>query len=149
MQLNEFLAGELILPELKAQGKPEVLEELVAPLGPKWPQIDLKDAQEVLLEREQLGSTGIGDGVAIPHGKLDSLEEITVVVGRSSKGVDFQALDKKPCHIFFLVMAPEYVAGMHLRILACISRMLKDEVFRQSFIQAKGKEGLWELLQTT
>ncbi|ACV68883.1 PTS sugar transporter subunit IIA [Desulfohalobium retbaense] len=149
MQLNEFLEGELILPDLTARDKAGVLEELVTPLGHKWPQLDLESAKAVLLEREGLGSTGIGDGIAIPHGKLDVLDEVSVVVGRSLPGVEFDALDQKPCHIFFLVMAPEHVAGMHLRILATISRTLKDEVFRQSFMQAEGKEGLWQLLQAT
>lgn len=149
MQLNEFLEGELILPFLEADNKTAVLEELLLPLGQKWPQLDLENAKTVLLEREGLGSTGIGDGIAIPHGKLEVLEEVAVVVGRSQQGVDFNALDQQPCHIFFLVMAPEHVAGMHLRILATISRTLKDEVFRRSFLQAEGKKDLWHLLQAS
>ncbi|GAB6888415.1 PTS sugar transporter subunit IIA [Desulfothermus okinawensis JCM 13304] len=146
MQLSEFLSKDLILPELKSTTKQEVLKELVKPLEGKFPGLNIKNAYKVLIEREQLGSTGIGDGVAIPHGKLHELNKIIVVVGRSFLGVDFDALDKKPCHIFFLVLAPENVAGLHLRILAHISRLLKDPEFRQSFMEAEGVEGIWDLL---
>ncbi len=146
MELSQLLSKELILPELKSTSKAEVLKELLEPVGEKFPNLNLKKAYNVLIEREQLGSTGIGDGVAIPHGKLQELKDILVVVGRSFTGVDFDALDKKPCHIFFLVLAPENVAGMHLRILANISRLVKDQEFRHSFMEAKGVEGIWELL---
>ena len=146
MELTEYLSKDLILPELKSTTKQEVLKELVKPLEGKFPKLNIKNAYKVLLEREQLGSTGIGDGVAIPHGKLRELNKIVVVVGRSFLGVDFDALDKKPCHIFFLVLAPENVAGLHLRILAHISRILKDPAFRQAFMEAKGVDGIWNLL---
>jgi len=142
----EYLSKDLILPELKSTTKQEVLKELVKPLEGKFPKLNTKNAYKVLLEREQLGSTGIGDGVAIPHGKLRELNKIVVVVGRSFLGVDFDALDKKPCHIFFLVLAPENVAGLHLRILAHISRILKDPEFRQAFMEAEGVDGIWNLL---
>ena len=146
MELMEYLSKDLILPELKSTTKQEVLKELVKPLEGKFPKLNTKNAYKVLLEREQLGSTGIGDGVAIPHGKLRELNKIVVVVGRSFLGVDFDALDKKPCHIFFLVLAPENVAGLHLRILAHISRILKDPEFRQAFMEAEGVDGIWNLL---
>ena len=146
MKLGDFLDKELVLPELAAGTKKSVLAELVAAVGVKVPGLDADAALNVLMEREGLGTTGIGDGVAIPHGKMDSLEDIVLVVGRSSKGVDFEALDFKPCHVFFLVLAPEQVAGMHLRILAGISRLLKDENFRSSFISAADKDELWRLL---
>jgi len=146
MKLGDFLDKELVLPDLKAGTKSEVLAELVAAAGVKVPDLDAEAALQVLLERENLGTTGIGDAVAIPHGKMDSLEDIVLVVGRSAQGVDFEALDFKPCTIFFLVLAPEQVAGMHLRILAGISRLLKDENFRQSFNTAADKDELWRLL---
>lgn len=148
MQLIDYLAEDFILPELHSRTKPEVLLELIQPLAGRWPDFDLELAKKVLLERERLGSTGIGDKVAIPHGKMDNLENVLVVVGRSSQGVEFDALDKKPCHIFFLVLAPEEVAGLHLRILAHVSRLLKDESFRQAFMQAEEEKGLWELLSS-
>jgi len=148
MQLSEYLNKHLIIPELKSNTKQEVLRELLVPLEAKFPTLNIKNAYKVLIEREQLGSTGIGDGVAIPHGKIQELPNIILVVGRSFQGVDFDALDKKPCYIFFLVLAPENVAGLHLRILAHISRLLKDMEFRKAFMEAEGVDGIWSLLKS-
>jgi PTS system nitrogen regulatory IIA component len=148
MKLSDYLAKELILPELESETKSDVLNELVAPLGVQYPEMDTDHAVRVLLDRERLGSTGIGDGIAIPHGKLEDLEKVIVVVGRSRNGVEFEALDHSPCTIFFLVLAPEQVAGMHLRVLAQISRLLKDEEFRKAFLTADDLEGLWTLLKS-
>jgi PTS system nitrogen regulatory IIA component len=148
MQLKDYLDKDLILPDLASQNKSAVLQELLSPLGATHPELDLVKAHTILMERENLGSTGIGDGVAIPHGKMDALADIVLIVGRSLEGVEFAALDKSPCHIFFLVLAPEQVAGLHLRILAQISKILKDPSFRQSFLQANGQGGLWKLLQS-
>lgn len=149
MKLGDYLDKELVLPDLKAKTKSEVLAELVEPIGHKIPGFDTEKAHKVLLEREYLGTTGIGDGVAIPHGKLESLDDIILVVGRSPEGVDFEALDFKLCNVFFLVLAPEQVAGIHLRILAHISRLLKDESFRASFMACEDKDTLWDLLSQT
>jgi PTS system nitrogen regulatory IIA component len=148
MKLSDYLAKELILPELRSESKSDVLNELVAPLGDQYPEMDTDHAVRVLLDRERLGSTGIGDGIAIPHGKLEDLEKVIVVVGRSRKGVEFEALDHSPCTIFFLVLAPEQVAGMHLRVLAQISRLLKDEEFRKAFLAADDSDALWALLKS-
>ncbi len=148
MQLADYLDKELVLPDLSGKTKSEALRELVAPLQGRSEGIDPDQAYAVLLEREKLGTTGIGDGVAIPHGKLDSLERIIVAVGRSTEGIDFDALDFSPCHIFFLVLAPEQVAGMHLKVLAHISRLIKDEEFRKRFLTAQGRDGLWDLLSS-
>lgn len=148
MQLADYLDDDLILANLQSTNKRDVLMELLTPLGGKNPELHLEKAWNILMDRENLGSTGIGDGVAIPHGKMDDLQDIVLIVGRSSEGVDFQALDNQPCHIFFLVLAPEHVAGLHLRILAHVSRLLKDAEFRQAFMQAEGQQGLWELLRS-
>jgi PTS system nitrogen regulatory IIA component len=148
MQLADYLDDDLIHANLQSTSKRDVLKELLAPLGDKDPRLHLEKAWNILMDRENLGSTGIGDGVAIPHGKMDDLEDIVLIVGRSLEGVAFQALDNQPCHIFFLVLAPEHVAGLHLRILAHVSRLLKDSEFRQAFMQAEGQQGLWELLRS-
>ncbi|MFO8032907.1 MAG: PTS sugar transporter subunit IIA [Desulfohalobiaceae bacterium] len=147
MQLADYLDRDLILPDLKAANKPDVLYELLKPLEGKLQALDVEKAHAVLMERENLGSTGIGDGVAIPHGKMDELEDIVLIVGRSLQGVEFTALDNKSCYIFFLVLAPEHVAGQHLRILAHVSRLLKDPGFRQTFMEARGAKALWNLLR--
>lgn len=146
MRLEEYLQPQFVLGSLRAATKSEVLTELVAPLASNVPGFNAKDALRVLLERESLGTTGIGDGVAIPHGKMESLEKIVIVVGRSLSGVDFEALDLKPCNVFFLVLAPEHVAGLHLRILAHISRLLSDESFRNAFMNAENNDALWKVL---
>ncbi|MFO7802666.1 MAG: PTS sugar transporter subunit IIA [Desulfovermiculus sp.] len=148
MKLSSYLDPDLIIPELMATTKSEVLAELLEPFQAKWPDKDKDKAHTILMQREELGSTGIGDGVAIPHGKLDDLQDIVVIVGRSLQGTEFQSLDTKPCYIFFLVLAPEQVAGLHLRILAQISRLLKDPDFRETFMHAEGRSGLWSLLKS-
>ena len=149
MKLSPYLNKDLILPDLRSKTKPEVLEELLSPIKPETKGYNRDLALKVLLERENLGTTGIGDGVAIPHGKLDSLQGIIVVVGRSAAGVEFEALDFKPCTIFFMVLAPEQVAGMHLRILAHISRLLKEDNFHRDFLSLGDKDSLWQLLNQT
>ena len=146
MRLEDYLQPDFVIGELASESKSEVLAELVAPITAHWPGFDAKRAHQVLLDRENLGTTGIGDGVAIPHGKMESLERIVIVVGRSLAGVNFDALDFKPCRIFFLVLAPEHVAGLHLRILAHISRLLSDETFRRAFLAAETDEALWQVL---
>ncbi|MGE5844763.1 MAG: PTS sugar transporter subunit IIA, partial [Syntrophaceae bacterium] len=98
---------------------------------------------EVLLEREKLGSTGIGDGIAIPHGKLKGLDSLVISFGRSREGIDFDSIDGRPAHIFFLLMAPESSTGQHLKALAKISRMLKDPEFRNDLLSAKNAEELY------
>jgi len=106
MRLSDYLHDELILPELSASTKKEVLAELVQAVVRRHPEVDAAVALGVLQDREGLGTTGIGDGVAIPHGKLATISDIVVAVGRSVPGLDFDALDMKPCHLFFLVLAP-------------------------------------------
>jgi len=147
MHLAEYIDRELVLPDLTSTGKAEVLREMTAALAARHPDVDAAEALAVLLDREGLGTTGIGEGVAIPHGKLAELKQIILCVGRSTKGVDYDALDFKPCTIFFLVLAPEQMTGIHLRILAHISRLLKDESFRKDFEQAKDREALFALLK--
>ncbi len=147
MQLGEYLDSELLVYELAASTKNGVLAELVEPLTCKYPHLDATEIVRILQDREMLGTTGIGDGIAIPHGKVPDLERIVVVVGRSSAGIDFEALDYKLCSVFFLVLAPEQAAGTHLRILAQISRLLKDKAFREAFSGVTSKDALWALLQ--
>jgi PTS system nitrogen regulatory IIA component len=109
----------------------------------------VKDAEalvRVLLERESLGSTGIGDGVAIPHGKLSFISDMVVAFGRSSRGVDFQSLDAKPAYLFFLLVTPDDKPGDHLKALARISRILKNPVLRENLKRASDRQELKRLL---
>jgi PTS system nitrogen regulatory IIA component len=99
------------------------------------------------MDREGLGSTGIGEGVAIPHGKIPGIDRLVAVFGRSPAGVQFASLDGKPARLFFLILAPENSAGMHLKALARISRLLKDPRFRERLLAAEGAEGLSQVLR--
>lgn len=148
MKLADYLEKDLVLADLKAEGKEAVITEMIAPIALVHKDVDAEQAFSVLMERESLGTTGIGEGIAIPHGKLESLDKIVVAVGRSIQGVDFEALDFSDCHIFFLVLAPAQVAGLHLRLLAHISRLLKDEDFRKRFLEADGPDALWDVLKS-
>ena len=135
-KLIDWLPLSQVLPDLKAHNKKTVLEELCGPVLAAHPDIDLSMLMGVLQEREKLGSTGIGDGVAIPHGKLVGLDDIVLVFGRSRAGVDFDALDGRPTHLFFMVLAPEASVGIHLKALARISRLLKSQVVRRELMTA-------------
>lgn len=146
MRLVDHLEPGLVIHAMRAKDKPEALAELVARAASRRPEIAPEIALRVLQDRESLGSTGIGEGVAIPHGKLDDLTGVVMVVGRSETGVDFGALDFKPCRIFFCVIAPTNTAGLHLRILAQVSRLLKDETFKSRFLDAEDEAELWDLL---
>ncbi len=146
MRIIQLLDKGSILPDLRATGKREVLEELAAAAVAALPGQKLEKVVEVLLERERLGSTGIGDHIAIPHGKLPNLSGLKLVFGRSRRGVDFEAMDGKPSHLFFLLLAPSNSAGLHLQALAKISRMLMSQSFRDNLMQAAGPAELWTLL---
>ncbi|GAB1410809.1 PTS sugar transporter subunit IIA [Desulfovibrionales bacterium] len=148
MKLADYLDARLILSDLSARTKSEVLAELVSLLAHTHPHLKREHITQILLDREKLGTTGIGDGVAIPHGKVDALDTTLIIVGRSHEGVNFASLDHKPATIFFTVLAPSTVVGLHLKLLATISRLLKDESFRHAFAIAPGHDGLWQLLQT-
>ncbi len=146
MNIQDMLKKEFIIEDLKSKTKQEVLVELADVFLGDDTDIDKSTVIEVLLEREKLGSTGIGDGIAIPHGKLAGLEDLVVSFGRSHRGVDFDSLDGRPVHIFFLLMAPENSAGQHLKALARISRMLKDVSFRESLVKAESAENIYNLI---
>ncbi|MFP4658195.1 MAG: PTS sugar transporter subunit IIA [Desulfonatronovibrionaceae bacterium] len=141
MKLASYIDEDLVLPDLSAGTKEGVLAELVRPLAEKLNR-DGKTLYDILVNRENLGTTGIGEGVAIPHGKADFLDELYLVVGRSRNGVDFAALDHKPVYIIFLLLAPEKSAGKHLKLLAFISKLLLDQEFRRGFMDAAGRQEL-------
>ena len=146
MQLDQFFKIGYINENMIAKTKAEALEELVNTLIKGGLKLDSVKVIEVLQQREKLGSTGIGDGLAIPHGKISSLNEIVVAFGRSKKGVDFDSLDGKPVYIFFLLLAPENSVGQHLKVLAKISKMLKIVGFRQKLIETESKKDLYKMI---
>jgi PTS system nitrogen regulatory IIA component len=146
MKITEMLKREFVLEQLKAGNKRDALAELAGVFAQGRIKVDSEAMLHVLLERERLGSTGIGDGIAIPHGKLPGLEEMVVSFGRSREGIAFEAMDGEPVHLFFLLMAPENSAGQHLKALAKISRMLKDSNFRKNLLEAKMHEDLFRII---
>ncbi|HEY3278804.1 MAG TPA: PTS sugar transporter subunit IIA [Syntrophorhabdaceae bacterium] len=142
MTIEEVLHEQCVLSDLTGTSKKEIITELVKALGDAHLVQDTEKAVAVVLEREKLGSTGIGDGVAIPHGKLKGIDTIRCVFGRSKAGVDFDAIDHKPVHIFFLLIAPEDSASLHLKMLSRISIVLRDPSFRKSLVEFN-REGLY------
>ena len=146
MKIAEFLREDLILPDLQATDKAGVLRELCTPLG-RAHGLDPGRLTEVLLEREKLGSTGVGEGVAIPHGKLPGVPNLLAAFGRSKRGVDFAAIDGKPTYLFFVLFAPENSAGIHLKALARISRLLKNGSFRARLMEGETAQEIFQIIQ--
>ena len=146
MKLSEIIKIDNIIPELKARDKKGVLGELAEIISKHDPSIDKGMLVKVLVEREHLGSTGIGDGVAIPHGKLNSVGRPIVSFGRSKGGLDFDSMDGQPAHLFFLLLAPENSSGVHLQVLTRIAKMLKNSAFRKELMRAKNREELYRTI---
>ena len=137
----------MVLPDLRGTTKPEVLKELAAGLAAKHREIRLEDLTATLGERERLGSTAIGDGIAIPHGKLRGVNQIIGAFGRHPQGVDFESLDGNPTQLFFVLVAPEDSASLHLKALARVSRLLKDGAFREHLIAAPSAAEIFKLIK--
>ncbi len=147
MKITEILSSEMVLPDLKGNTKSDILGELAAALAAQYSEIKLADLTGVLLERERLGSTAIGDGIAIPHGKLARVTKILGAFGRHRAGVDFESLDGNPTQLFFVLVAPEDSASLHLKALARVSRLLKDDTFRTHLISAAGATEIFKLIR--
>jgi PTS system nitrogen regulatory IIA component len=146
VRISEFLSPEAVIADLRAKDKQEVLRELSAALARAHPSLKEERLVEVLREREKLGSTGIGEGVAIPHGKLAGMTQLLAAFGVSRGGVDFEAIDGRPTHLFFALVAPENSAGVHLKALARISRLFKNARFRASILEAPTVAAIHELI---
>lgn len=140
MKLADILSRNAICPELKGIDKKAVLNELAEMAHRLEPKLTQSSVLEILLNREQLGSTAIGSSVAIPHGKISGINKIIAIFGRSKKGVDFHAHDEKVTHLFFVLLAPETAIGNHLQALARLSRLLKDSKVREKLIACPEQE---------
>ncbi|MEW5854317.1 MAG: PTS sugar transporter subunit IIA [Myxococcota bacterium] len=149
MKLVEILGPSRVIPHLSANTKPEVLRELTHALvdhDPDFPPGSAERVYETLLERERLSSTGIADGVAIPHGKHPGLTSLKAVLGIRRDGLDFAAIDGQPSKIFILLVAPENSAGLHLKALARISRLFKEPALRERVLSAEGADGVFRVI---
>ncbi len=148
MKITDFLSPNAILTDIKSTKKEEVIQGLVDALIASS-EIDKRNKSklmEALMLRESLGSTAIGQGVAIPHAKSDCVEKLIAAFGLSKKGVDFDSLDGEPAYIFFLLVAPQDSAGPHLKALARISRLLKDKYFRDSLRACEDSKGVLDII---
>jgi PTS system nitrogen regulatory IIA component len=137
MKITEILVRDAVILNLGVRTKNEVLAEMTAALAKVEPQIAADRLHEVLLEREALQSTGIGDGVAIPHGKVAGLDRLVATFARSVEGVDFASIDGQPTHHLFMLVVPEHSGGKYLKALARISRFFRDPSFRQRLSDAE------------
>ncbi len=146
MKIAEFLQPKSIVPELSASTKTEVLQELSRCLVHTYPSLTEQRLVQVLTDREKLSSTGIGEGIAIPHAKLGELKQLLACFGVSRPGINFDAIDGKPTHLFFALVAPENSAGIHLKALARISRLFKSPQFRSALLEAKTAEQIYALI---
>ncbi len=147
MKIMDFLSKKAMTASLKATDKEGVIRELVDLLAKADEIKNKEDLVKALLTRESLGSTGIGQGIGIPHAKSPNAKNLVAAFGLSHQGVNFDSLDGEPAYIFFLLIAPEESAGPHLKALARISRMLKDKYFREMLRKAKDEKEILRIIQ--
>lgn len=145
MKICDILKEPLIVPELHAHDKEGVLQEMAQHLEAHAgaPQVKAEAIRQALVSREQLGSTGVGEGVAIPHAKIPGIVNLVACFGRAPQGVAFDAIDTRPVHLIFVLLVPENSAGAHLKALARISRLLKSAEFRARLLQTRGSHPLY------
>src|SRR5262252_8337902 len=146
MKVIDFLQPERIVANLAAKTKPAVLTEMSAHLSKLEPNVDAEQLRRVLEERELLASTAIGDGIAIPHGKLDSIGQLSGALARSRPGIEFESIDGKPTHLIFMLVAPVSSTGVHLKALARLSRLFRDADFRQRLLAADTREDMYRVI---
>jgi PTS system nitrogen regulatory IIA component len=139
------LTEEGIILELKARSKEELLHELAAAAQRLCSHLQAEAVRQVLLEREQIGSTGVGNGIAIPHGKLPDLQQLLLCFGRSVRGIPFEAKDKMPVHLFVMILSPAEMAAEYLQTLGRISKLLKDDSIRAKLLQAASTKTVQQL----
>ena len=147
MSLLEILSVRSAIVGLQGETKDEIIEELVSSLEVGAAITDRDKVLEAVLEREKIMSTGIGDGIAIPHGKSDAVVELAAALGIHKRGVDFEALDGEPAFVFFLLVSPANVSGPHIKALARISRMLKNDSFKKKLIEAEAAEQILGVIE--
>ena len=146
MKIVDLIKRDMVVPALAATDKRGILEELAHYMAGHHPRIDRATLSRVLIEREQLASTAIGEGVAIPHGKLSSVGEIVACLGRATAGVEFDSMDGQPTYLFFVLVAPESSTSAHLKALARISRVFKDPEFRRRLLAVPDADAMYHVV---
>jgi nitrogen PTS system EIIA component len=147
MKIMDILVRDAVILDVESVDKPAVLERLARAVAGAEAGVDPERLLQVLVERENLQSTGIGDGVAIPHGKLPGLGRLLAGFTRSRGGVDFESIDGQPTHLFFLLVVPEHSGGLHLKALARISRFFRDAGFRKALLEAESREDVLQAIE--
>ena len=148
MKLSKFTEEDLITFELKSEDKDSVITELVDIVSKSKLIRDRDELLGDILERENLVTTGIGYGVAFPHAKTKAAKGIVIAFGRSDEGLDFDAMDKKPVHLFFLIAAPEDAIGAHLNVMARLSFLMRSEDTRTKLMEVKSPGELLTILDS-
>ncbi len=146
MKILDVLPKEAILSDLKSRDKKGVIEELVIPVA-RIVGINKEEIVRVLMERERLGSTGIGAGIGIPHGKMKAIKSLIISFGLSRQGVDFESIDGRPANIFFLLVTPENSTGLHLKLLSRISGILKNDSFKKRLLNAVDSDEIFSIIK--
>ena len=147
MKLTEILIHDACIVDMQARTKKEALRELAEALSAAFPSLDAAKLLDMLLEREKLGTTAMGDGIAIPHARVESLDRLLATFGRSRHGVDFDSVDGKRTHLFFLLVAPGTEGSAHLLTLARLSRFLAQPEFRAKLLEVEGTEDLFQAVE--
>ncbi|MCA9505361.1 MAG: PTS sugar transporter subunit IIA [Spirochaetaceae bacterium] len=147
MKITDILVRDASILDLAAEVKDDVLAEMAGALAATETSIERAGLLAVLREREGLQSTGIGEGVAIPHGKLAGLDRLLATFARSREGVDFESIDGQPTQLFFLLVVPENSGGQHLKALARISRFFRDASFRAKLLGAEDLDEIFRAIE--
>ena len=148
MKITDFLTPDRVIANLTEKDKDKVLKEMAAQLADSESGLDSAQILQVLQDREKISTTAIGEGVAIPHGKLPNVQTVSALFARSLQGVDFASLDGEPTHLFFTLIAPQDAAADHLKALARISRLLKDPDLRRRLLTAATNQELYNIIAT-
>lgn len=146
MKIMDYLDEEWVIADLQGADKTSILKELSSVLVNPCRAVSVEELLQVLLDREKLGSTGIGEGIAIPHGRLKKIKKFFISFGRSIKGVDFDSVDREPSQLFFLVMAPENSAVDNLKLLSRIVTLLKEPSFKKRLLEAPSRKELFKVI---
>jgi PTS system nitrogen regulatory IIA component len=147
MKITDILIREGSILDLESKAKDDVLAEMANGLAASESGLEADALLAVLRERESLQSTGIGEGVAIPHGKIAGLDRLVATFARSTAGVDFDSIDGQPTHLFFLLVVPEHSGGQHLKALARISRVFRDASFREKLLGADELDEIFRAIE--
>ncbi len=147
MKLSSFLREDLIQLELQSKTKNDVIQECIDLISKAGEITNREEFKKTILEREQLETTGIGDGIAIPHGRTDAVKQLVIAFGKSKDGIDFQSLDGNPAYLYFMIASPQNASGVYLRVLAKISRLLKSYDFRTALRNAETPAQVIEIFQ--